>query len=473
MLKEESVEKLNTGKLAAGGGGKKRAVWALADQGIVSLGNLGTVILVGHQMAPDRFGLFNIILEAIFFLNSLQAAWVVFPLSVRGAASDISRLRRLTASSVVLTCALGIGLGVAMSIAGVSTHHIGPWLWALVAMICWQFQETTRRGLMAHLRFRDAIWGDAISYLLQAAIIAGFVFFPGHPNSARQSLSIEVVFMVIAFTSLAGGVLQLSQIGFGTVKRRHAWAFGKLAWQLGRWIVLGNVVGIATGAAYPWLMGFSHGLEEVALYSALGYLMKLANPLMVSIQGLIIPACAQANSRAGVRAAARVAWRYGMMGLCLLAPYFLLLLVLPDKIMGMVYNKPQYLGHAGTLRIFVLGYSLVYIGNVAASLLNALEQTKSSFVAQTVCTVSAVLVSLPMTYLMGAFGAVFGGMLTNVARVAALAEMLRRAFRVAGPQTGDGGSGKLSDQPTTPHTSAEIVAAEAIATDGGVNMGAA
>ena len=147
--------------------------------------------------------------------------------------------------------------------------------------------------------------------------------------------------------------------------------------------------------------------------------MKFANPLMIGIQGLLLPACAQANSRGGVRAAGRVAFRYGMMGGVMLAPFFLALVLFPEQITWLIYKNPDYQHHALAIRIYVLGYALVYAGNVVMSLLNALEQSKSSFVAQTVCTITAVLISLPMTYVMGAFGAIFGGAITNVARLGA------------------------------------------------------
>lgn len=465
-----------------GGGGKKRAMWAMGDQGIVSLGNMVTVFLLGRGLETSAFGRFNVILETIFFLNSLQAALIVYPLSVRGAAVNIKRLQRFTGASLIITLAMGLMMGLGMALAGGLTHRILPWLLAIVAMILWQVQETTRRGLMAHLRFRDAIWGDSISYLGQAALLAAFVFLPrlgGRAPAAgaasRATLSLEYVFIVMAVTSAAGAIVQFSQIGFRSVTRRTVWRFGTRAWQLGRWIVLASFVGIATGYGYTLLLAATHGEREVALFAALGGLMKFANPLMVGIQGLLLPACAQANSRGGVRAAIRVAFRYGAAGAVMLLPFFLALSLFPEKITWLIYKNPDYQNHAMAIRIFVLGYAMVYAGNVMMSLLNALEQSKSSFVAQTVCTVTAVLVSLPMTYVMGAIGAIVGGMITNVARLGALLEMLRRALRNSGRETLPPTSPAGSPVPTSggPHAADAVLAAQGLAADSGVTVGAA
>ncbi len=407
----------------------------MADQGVVSLGNMVTVVLLGRGLETATFGRFNVILETIFFLNSLQAALVVYPLSVRGASVNVQRLQRYTGASLAMTTIMGAIMGLGMALAGGLTHQFFPWLLAILAMVLWQVQETVRRGLMAHLRFRDALWGDAISYLGQAALIAAFVFMPrltGGPRGATHRLSLEYVFIVMAATSAAGAILQLSQIGLRSITRRTVWRFGVRAWELGRWIVLASFVGIATGYGYTLLLAVTHGDREVALFGALGGLMKFANPLMISIQGLILPACAQANSHGGIRAAGRVAFRYGVMGAVMLLPFFLVLGLFPERITWLIYRNPDYQGHATAVRIFVVGYALVYVGNVLMSLLNALEQSKSSFVAQTVCTITAGAVSWPMTYMWGAFGAIFGGAITNVARLVALLELLRRAFRNPG-----------------------------------------
>ena len=145
-------------------------------------------------------------------------------------------------------------------------------------MIFWQIQETTRRGLMAHMRFRDAIWGDAIAYLLQAVLIAAMVLLPhrlGGAKSQHGSLSLEYVFLVIGGTSIIAATVQLFQIGLRTVTRRMIWRFGTRAWELGRWMVLTNFVGIATGYGYTLLMAATHGDREVALFGGTGRLAQI------------------------------------------------------------------------------------------------------------------------------------------------------------------------------------------------------
>ena len=101
----------------------RRSVWALADQGIVSLGNCATNVMLARSLAVAEFGIFALLLEAMLFLNSLQAALVIYPLSVRGAILDREGLRRLAGSCLMLTLALALPLGLAVSFAGNGQHQ--------------------------------------------------------------------------------------------------------------------------------------------------------------------------------------------------------------------------------------------------------------------------------------------------------------------------------------------------------------
>ena len=57
----------------------RRGAWALADQGVVSIGNFVTTVLMIRSLHQAQFGMFNVAFEAMLWLNSLQASLVVYP----------------------------------------------------------------------------------------------------------------------------------------------------------------------------------------------------------------------------------------------------------------------------------------------------------------------------------------------------------------------------------------------------------
>src|SRR4030095_3337931 len=67
-----------------------QSFWAIADQGIVSLGNFLTTIILARALTPDAYGLWSVIFGLILFLNVFPSSLVNYPLSVRLAARDDS-----------------------------------------------------------------------------------------------------------------------------------------------------------------------------------------------------------------------------------------------------------------------------------------------------------------------------------------------------------------------------------------------
>src|SRR5688572_33477070 len=55
----------STNELADTGRNSRRSVWALADQGVVSLGNCATSVLLARSLAVAEFGIFALLLEEI------------------------------------------------------------------------------------------------------------------------------------------------------------------------------------------------------------------------------------------------------------------------------------------------------------------------------------------------------------------------------------------------------------------------
>jgi O-antigen/teichoic acid export membrane protein len=395
---------------------RSRGAWALADQAVVSLGNFGTSVLLAQNLPKVEFGVFILVFGVLQFLHSLHQSLVTYPLSVRGAASDGERLRRLAGSSLLVTLLLALPLSLGI-IAIVEAEHRPSLLpWALGAMFLWQFQETLRRAIMSHLRHNEAFPGDAISYLFQVGIIWLL--------ASRGMLTLERAFVVIAATSFVALIMHALRLrpalrsadGMPAILREH--------WSLGRWVLFTSLITVLTVQAMPWTLKLFHGDEQVAEFGVLAQIMGLSNPIIISIAGLVVPAVAAAAPR-GMAAVKRVALAYGLQGAALLLPYYAAVMILPSFALR-VFN-PEYTGLTTHLRLFVVAYLLVFPAQVMQALLNGLGRTRSTFAAQCAFSLATVLLSLPLAAKYGLTGAVWGGVLPAVAFVVTSLVMLRRA----------------------------------------------
>jgi O-antigen/teichoic acid export membrane protein len=397
---------------------RSRGGWALADQGIVSLGNFATGIILVRSLPKVEYGVYFLIFGVLQFLNSLHQSLITYPLSVRGATSDHERLRSLAGSALLFTLllAMPLSLGVVIIVGVENRPSLLPW--ALAAMFLWQFQETLRRAIMSHLRHREALPGDAISYISQVGIL--FLL------ASRGTLTLETTFAVIAGTSLLALVLHGLQLRPAMGGRDHVPSRMRDHWSLGRWVLLTNLITIVTVQAMPWTLAYFHGEDQVAEFGVLAQIMGLSNPIIISIAGLVVPAVAAAAQR-GVAASRHVALVYGLQGAALLLPYYVAVMLVPNLALRLLTkNNPDYAGLTTPLRLFVIAYMLVFPAQVMQALLNGLGRTRSTFIAQCAFSITTLVVSLPLAAVYGLTGAVWSGMLPAIAYVVVSAWMLRR-----------------------------------------------
>jgi O-antigen/teichoic acid export membrane protein len=392
----------------------KRSFWAMADQGVVSLGNFGVSILLAacferkHDLSD--FGSYWILMELMLFLNGIQAALVVYPLSVRGPVADEARLGRMASMSMLLTMLLWPLMGASVvATAVIAEIPISVGLWAAAALALWQVQETLRRALISHLKFRHTLLGDSISYLGQILSV-GILAWTGQ-------LTLVGTFAAMALTSGVAVLVQGVQVGLHDISWREMREYARDCWELGRWVLYGNLSRFFTGPLFNWNLAFWLGKDLLAVTYAVSNLLRLTNPLMFAISTLIMPNATRANKEAGIGAARHEMHRFALLGGLMLAPYLGMLLLAPRFSIALAYwdwHSP-YLQYANALRIATISSALFYMGTVLSALLNSVERTRDTFVAQAAYAATAVLIVLPMTALFGLMGAFTGGFFSAAA----------------------------------------------------------
>ncbi|HVT90908.1 MAG TPA: hypothetical protein VHD56_18795 [Tepidisphaeraceae bacterium] len=387
---------------------QRNATWVLIDQGIVSVGNFLTAKGLGSYLPRGDFGNFGLLIETMLFLNSLQAALVIYPMTIKGATGDRENLGRMASASAILTLLLLplLGAGMAGSVAQ-ALHGWSIAVPAVAAMLLWQLQEMTRRALMADMRFADTIWGDFISYPGQAIGVTVL--------GKLGMLTLYNAFVVMAATSAIAIFIQAIQIGLRTIQTQQIKTVALEFWRLGRWVMLSNGGTIVTSLGYWWTLQAYYGPDDCGVFNAIVQLFKPANPIMNSMNGLIVPAVARVSASEGVKAATRKAWRYILFGALLLTPYFLLLIVFPDFVLKHFYRPEQHYDQYGNwLRLFVLNYSAVFVAAMLGAWLGGLGKSHHNFHARLTDMIATLLIGLPCTAKWGVPGLIIGGLVASV-----------------------------------------------------------
>jgi glycosyltransferase involved in cell wall biosynthesis/O-antigen/teichoic acid export membrane protein len=384
----------------------KKSSWVLADQATVSIGNFATTILIGRAITAQQFGTYGLLMEVYLFFNSLQSALVVYPLSLRGAVLDKPALQRMASACLLFTLFLCVPLSLAMAGTTVLFHRSSILVWVVLAMVFGQVQETLRRTLLAHLQFRDAIPGDAVAYLLQAAILF-LLMRNGHLNLATA-------FITVGGTSAMAAVLQALQIGLRSVALRDLPGIFADFWHVGRWILYSNLTAVVASLGYNWTLALKWNTTQVAYLYVIASPMKVVNPLIIAVGSIIVPSVSRVHHHAGLAAAKRVGMKYGALGFTLLAPYLLFLLIFPSTCIRILFgDRPEYLALANFLRIFTVTYTLSYVANVSLACLNGLGHSRANFLTTVANAIVSALIGLPLAYGLGLTGVIIGGFIAT------------------------------------------------------------
>lgn len=398
----------------------RASLWALADQGVVSLGTFLTSLLVARTLPPAEYGVYILIFGTVLFLNGVQVSLIGFPLAIKAAAADHEGLEEFTTAALTLTTGLAVALGGVVVVATLAVRRLETAPWALAALLLWQWQDCLRRALMAHMRHRDAIWGDALSFLGQAVVL--------WTVSRVSSVSPEVAFASVAVTSGVAALLQGLQVGLRVpslaVLRRCAQEY----WALGRWLTLTNFMNVLTIQAFPWTLAYFHGFEATAQLQAASNVLGVTHPVIFSMSNLIVPAVARARAGHDARAALHSGLTYGLQSALLLVPYFVALLVWPGPILALFYGGDSpYVMLEAMLRLFVLVYCLRFAVFLMSAVLRGLQAGQFVFFGQSAGAIAALIAGLPLATL-SPVAAAGGIAISALSEAATTAYLLRRAL---------------------------------------------
>ena len=354
----------------------------------------------------------------ILFLNAVHASLIVYPLTVIAATSEPDETKNKISGALVLTTILSIPLGLLMVGAAAFIGAGGLGLWAWAALLFWQLQETTRRALMARFSCRQALLGDAISYLCQAGLVWML--------SRRGGLSLAHCFGVIAATCALAAIVQALQLRDQISLPGSTKDLARRFWKTGHWVLWSELTTNFGFQATPWVLFLMRGAGAAAGYQAISNLLGLSHPVMLSLGNVIIPEAARARARGGIQAARRVALVHATQGGLLLLLAFGILTAFPKQLLALFYGSGSaYLTLAQDIRLFALVYFLFFIALALKFLLNALQETRAQLIAELFCCCLLGIAIVPLVTVFGLAGAIGALGLWLMARVVCGVVILR------------------------------------------------
>src|SRR6185295_1095197 len=88
--------------------------WAITDQGVVSLGNFLTTIVLARSITPEHYGVWTVLFGLILFLNVVHGSLIVYPITVLTAGSKANENHTKVSGALVLSALMSLPLGLAI-----------------------------------------------------------------------------------------------------------------------------------------------------------------------------------------------------------------------------------------------------------------------------------------------------------------------------------------------------------------------
>lgn len=394
-----------------------KAALTIADQGIVSVANFATSIILGRMCSKEEFGLyllgFSIVILAVNTQSSLiSAAYTVFSPRMKGeehARYTGSTLIHQITYALIIVAALAIAAG-AMGFGG-GPQGLSPVLWTLAAVIAMiLLKEYARQVCFAGLRTKTVFALDTAVSALQVAGLLLLARFGG--------LSAQHAYAVIGCCAGAAGLLWLAASRrLFSPRLSAAPAHFRKNWGYGKWIFAYNVAFIASNQIYPWLLLAFHGAEANGIYGACAGVIFLVNPLIIGLGNFLGPKTVHALNQSGPEAMRRVVRIADLFFLAVIGGFAVTMFFAGEWVLTLFYGQ-KYAGNGAV--VIVLGVvQVAWALTVPANFgLNALERPDVAFKSLLLSLVVMVTAGVWLVWAYGPLGVAFGLFAGNVAACA-------------------------------------------------------
>jgi O-antigen/teichoic acid export membrane protein len=407
---------------------------ALFDQGIVSLTNFGTALLIGRVCGKPELGVYTLAWTLLSMSTEFSGSLITTPYIVFSPQLSRFRRRRYLGSIFVHQVALAVLFALVIAIGSCLSSWCG---WAsrglasvftttasIVVFV--GVKEFVRRVSFAELNIRSVLFVDGLACVSQ---IGGVLLL--------FRLGVLNVSGTLAILGISSAVAAGIWLWLG----RHSFRFESLLyerdlrrnWRFAKWTLASG--GLSTIARYlfPWMLTAFHGTAVTGLWAACATIVAMSNPAVIGLGNYALPRISNVYARSGAVAMRRTVHRFSLLFFLMLLPVVLALGACGERIVTGVYGM-AYSGSA--LVLFLLGLNLLVntLTNPYSQGLLSLDCAKADTQINALCVVLLFTLGIVAVRSYAATGAATALLVSSAITAAVrLAVFQRKVERAPGP----------------------------------------
>jgi O-antigen/teichoic acid export membrane protein len=368
---------------------KGRRNQTILDQLIVSGSNFATTILLVRGLGLQKFGIFAIVYALILLANNVQLSFICSPMITLAALSEAGAPRtrylrgmfgvQLWFCGVVMVVA-AFGGAIYLRFKGVS-GEAGLLPAFLVSLVAFLMQDWLRRYYFAAGKAQHSIWNDLISYLGQALLLLGLLYY--------HQMTVNIALWSIAGTSGLAYVLgqSIERLSFTRLESQAAWQQSR---KLSRDLAIASQL---QWFVYQGAMLLGAGILGAEAAGSVRATQNVVGPINVAYQAMenIVPLRAGEEMRkGGIRRLVAFLVRFGAKGLIALSLVFLSIVFVAKPFLILCYGRGVGI-YAGVLDLQMLYFLLLWPLRQLNYLFRTIERTSSILISSFVAAATSLL----------------------------------------------------------------------------------
>jgi O-antigen/teichoic acid export membrane protein len=335
----------------------RRGLLALGDQGLVSITNFATALLIGRVCGKPELGVYTLAWTLLSMVTEISGALITTPYTV--FSPQLSRFRKsrylgslfvhqlVFAIIFALVIVSGACLGSLYGWISHSLRNVFATTAGAVVFVC--VKEFVRRVSFAELKIGSAFLIDAMACGVQV----GGVLLLFHLGSLSTSRTLEVL-----------GISSAVAAGIWLWLRRRTFRFESLLyerdlrrnWRFAKWVLASGLLSAIARYLYPWMLAAFHGTSATGGWAACAAIVAMCNPAVLGLSNYALPRISNIYARSGSAAMQRSVNRFSLLFVLLLLPVVVTLGACGERIVTGVYGM-AYAGSAAVL--FLLGLNML------------------------------------------------------------------------------------------------------------------
>lgn len=422
---------------------------ALCDQGIVSVTNFVTAVIIGRVCGKAELGVYTLALTLITIATGVISTLISAPYTVFAPRLVRSRRRRYLGSLLVHQLVLSLGFALLISIVAVlgrwqgwlsaGLSSVGTIIATVIAFI--SLREFIRSVSFAELRVEWAFSVDITSCVAQ---MAGLLLLAGG-GALTVSRTYATIGVSTALAACGWLILHRSELEFD---RRFYFPDLKGNWDFGKWVLCSGLLWQASGYLFPWVLAAFHGSSVTGVWAACAAIIALGNPVLLGLSNYVLPKISNIYATGGVRSMTRHVHRYSMLFVALLAPVVVFVSIFGERLLSDIYGG-GYEGTRGVLLLLSINLLVVTVARPYSQGLFSLECAKADTFVNVIWVSLMIVAGIPAVRSYGALGAAAAMLASGSIAVAIKIAVFRlKARRHTGRNATDPDASKLAPQPS-------------------------